>query len=279
MLLRILPGDPAIRIAGIDASKEGVHLLQKKLGVSRSIWSQYNEWIYNVLLYFDWGKSLFSGEEVKSLIKERLPYSLVLTFVSWICSIIFSFFLVLLTYFYRKTMVAVEVYEVLLHSTPRVLIALSISYVLSIHWHIVPLWGSVKDSLIIPIITLALSNAAILARMLRLTVEEELHAPYVRTARAFGAGHSVILLKHVLPNVAIPFLSLAGIQLGYLLGGSIILEQIFSVPGLGQLLVTAVFNGDYPIIQAVVVILSLMFFTTVTIVRLISHILYTLART
>lgn len=282
-IIHLIPGDPAAIMLGQEsASPEKLKQVRRLLGLDKPIYLQYILWVKGVL-QGDFGTSLRTGEPVLKSIAKRLPHTLELALYSLslallvlpisIISVTFS------NWFARICRVIVHFITTLGLSVPSfwmgaVLILLFSTY---LRWFPVvnfpPFFDApIKNllSFFLPCLTLALPEAAAIARMTRSSISEVQREDYVTTARSKGLRESAVVFKHMLKNAMIPIITLIGVRIGYLLGGTIIIEQVFAIPGIGRLSVEAIFNRDYPKFQAVVLLLTVSF----VLINLIVDLLY-----
>jgi peptide/nickel transport system permease protein len=267
-IVRLVPGDPAIAILGLRASPESVAALREELRLDDPIWVQYVTWLGNVL-QGDLGVDYHSHEPIREQLVTRLPVTLEMALLAMLMSVVLAIPLGVLAAVKRGPAdVASSVLGLVGISIPDfwlgVLLILLVSLVLG--WlpssGYVPLresvWGNISH-LLLPSFTLALGLAAVLTRTTRAAVLDVLHRPYVQTARAKGLAERAVVAGHVFRNAAIPIVTVLGLQLGYILGGAIVIEQIFSLPGVGRLTLNAVLNRNYPVIQGAVLLVTFLF--------------------
>lgn len=275
VVVRIIPGDPAAIVAGMDASAERVLEIRERMGTNRPLFEQYTEWIASVLRG-DFGRSLIQNRPVADMIGERLPLTLALAGSAFILTIAVSIPLGLRAAMkYRG--VSDRVLDVFSHvglAVPDFWAGIILLLVFSVYVQVFPLFGAdTAAHFVLPSVALALSRAALLSRVVRGSVRAELRSGYVEGIRARGVSGGRLLWRHVLPNALLPVISVAAVQLGYLLGGVIIIEQVFSMPGLGRLILTAVFQRDFPVVQAGVMLVAIGF----SLINFLADTLYVLA--
>ncbi|WP_298721884.1 ABC transporter permease [uncultured Ferrovibrio sp.] len=280
LVLEILPGDPALLVLGIDATDEQLAVFRQQYGLDRPILERYTDWIGN-LLVGDFGISYAYKTPVWQMIADRLPLTYPLTLMAMLLTILLA--------------LGLGVFAAARHNKPADVIVMGISqlgisipnfwfglllillFAVNLGWLSAggfPGWadglGPGLQSLILPSIALAAVQAAILARITRSSVLEVLREDFVRTARAKGLSRHAVLWRHVLRNALIPVVTMIGLQFGNLLAGAIVVEQVFSLPGLGRLIFQAINNRDIEVVKAAVVLLA---FTVVT-VNFIVDVLY-----
>ena len=261
LVIRVIPGDPAHVIAGIDASESDIQAIRAKLGTDKPILSQYVEWLWQILR-FDFGNSMISGQPVTQLVLQRFPLTLSLALLGIVISVIIAIPLGVLSAVKRWSFwdYLGMVFSQIGMAIPSFWLGILLLLLLAVKVKIFPLFGSGTFAhLILPSISLGIARAAILLRLTRASMVEELSKEYVVTARAKGLTERMVNYKHALKNALLPVITIAGIQLGYMLGGAIIIEQVFSLPGLGRLFLFGVYQRDFPLIQGGVVFVAFIF--------------------
>ena len=261
LVIRVIPGDPALTIAGVDATESDIAAIRAKLGTDRPIFNQYGRWLWDVFR-FDFGDSMISGRPVADLVLERFPLTLSLAAGGILVSIFIAIplgvisavkrwsFWDYLGMFFSQAGMAI----------PSFWLGILLLMLLSIKYRVFPLFGSGSlKHLVLPALSLGIARAAVLLRLTRASMVEELSKEYVVTAHAKGLTERMVNYKHALKNALLPVITIAGIQLGYMLGGAIIIEQVFSLPGLGRLFLFAVYQRDFPLIQGGVVFVAFVF--------------------
>jgi peptide/nickel transport system permease protein len=262
LVLRIIPGDPAQIILGIDTPGDTLRQLQAELGTDRPLVIQYGAWLGSVLRG-ELGISIRHKRPVLDLIIERLPVTLSLTGMALLVALVIGLPLGVLAATRRNTVAdyGALLFTQLGQAVPSFWLGIMmiVAFALKVRWF--PSGGYVgwteapleaARHLLMPAIALGLVLAATIARIGRAAMLEVLQEDFVRTARAKGLPESRVIYLHTLWNALIPTVTVIGLQLGTLLGGAIIVEQIFSLPGLGRLVLFAVFNRDWPLIQGLV---------------------------
>jgi peptide/nickel transport system permease protein len=262
-LLRSIPGDPALLMLGDSASDTELTELRRHLGLDLILPLQFGKWLIQVLSG-DLGYSITNGEPVLALIVERFQVTFVIVVTAVSLAICISIPAGLIaTWKQNKGLdIAIVVIATLLLSVPAFWLGLILLLIFGMQLAWLPVVGYVALSddfyqglryVLLPIITLAMVETGVLIRMVRSSSIEVLRLEYVAHARAKGAGELRVLLRHVLPNSFAPVLTMIGLILGHLLGGAAVLETVFTLPGLGRLLVDAIFSRDYPVIQGVLI--------------------------
>lgn len=262
LVMQVLPGDPAIVILGNNASKEALQSLRTRLGLNRPLWSRYLDYIKGVFTG-DLGRSLVNNQPVASQIINAFPFTASLAVGGGILGVVIG--LPLGTISALRSNTWIDFFSRLFAlggiSFPAFYlgILLLMFFGLQMNWFPI-LSGSHLDlqHLALPIISLSLIQAATVARMTRSSMLEVLGKDYVRTARAKGLSGSVVTLKHVLRNSLIPVVTVIGLNIGVLLGGAILTETVFNIAGMGKLLVGAIHQRDYPVIQGGLLVFSVL---------------------
>jgi len=266
MLLRLTTGDPAAIIAGDNATSQDVAAIRTKLGLDRPIAQQFIIWIGNVLRG-DFGESFFFKKQVADLIVERFEPTLALATCTLVLAVSTAVPVGVLAAWRRGTWIdrAVMGLSVLGFSVPVFVIGYVLIYLVAIQLGWLPVQGYQRlaegfpgfiERLILPSVTLAIIYIALIARITRASVLEVLNADHVRTARAKGLGEFPVLLRHVLRNAAVPIVTVIGLGIALLIGGVVVTESVYAIPGLGRLTVDAVLARDYPTVQAVILLFS-----------------------
>lgn len=282
LLLHLTPGDPAAVIAGNYAMPEDIERIREKLGLDDPIHVQFATWLGDVLRG-DLGKSVFSDVPVTTLIGQRLEPTLALALASMIIAILMAVPIGILAAWKAGTWIdsAVMLFAVLGFSVPVFVIGYALIYAFSIQFALFPVQGYTPiseglgpflRSITLPSIGLGLIYAALIARISRASVLEVLSQDYIRTASAKGLDSQQVLTRHVLKNAAVPIVTVVGIGIALLIGGVVVTESVFNIPGLGRLVVEAVLHRDYPVIQAII----LMFSAAYVLINLLVDISYTL---
>ncbi len=260
-MIRVIPGDPALVIAGIDASQSDIDAIRVKLGTDRPILVQYTTWIWNVIR-FDFGRSMISGQPVILLILERFPLTLSLALLGIVISMVIAIPLGVVSAVKRWSIwdYGGMIFSQIGMALPSFWLGILLLLLFSVKFKIFPLFGSgTVMHLILPAISLGIARAAVLLRLTRASMAEELSKEYVIAARSKGLTERRVNYKHALKNALLPVITIGGIQFGYMLGGAIIIEQVFSLPGLGRLFLFGVYQRDFPLIQGGVVFVALVF--------------------
>ncbi len=272
LFVHMLPGDPARLAAGPEANEETVELVRKDLGLDRPMPEQFVRFITGVV-QGDFGKSIRTKRPVAEEIAERFGPTLWLTIAAMGWSVIFGLIIGILSAVWRNKApdrigMTLAVSGI---SFPAFALGMVLMEIFSVQLGWLPTVGADSwQHYILPSITLGAAVAAVMARFTRSAFVDILKDDYIRTARAKGVNESSVVLRHGLRNALIPVVTMMGLQFGFLLGGSIVVEKVFNWPGMGRLLVDAVEMRDYPIIQASVLLFSLEFI----LINLIVDVLY-----
>lgn len=278
-LLRLLPGDPATAMLGDRATDEAIVRMNHHLGLDRPIYVQYAYFLRN-LATLDLGQSIKFGVPVSSLLFGRLQVSLSVVAVTLLLCCLISIPIGILAALKKDSLI-----DNLVRSTFTVLMLMPSFWVgilliifFGVRLHLFPVSGygtSFFDHLhhlFLPALTISLAISPILIRTLRSSILDALNADYVKTARAKGLRESTVVTTHVLRNALIPSMTLLGLSIGGLMGGTVILEKVFSLPGAGALLIDSIGARDYPVVQAA----TMIFATLVILVNLATDVLYSI---
>ncbi len=268
LVVQVVPGDPAQLILGTEAPPEALAGLRAQLGLDRPLPLQYLSWLGGALRG-NLGVSLRHGRPVAALIAERLPVTLSLATLSLAMAVLLAVPLGVLAAVRQHTALdyGVLVFAQAGLALPSFWIGILLILLFALSWRWLPSGGYVPwgenplqalRSLAMPVLALGLPVAGVLARLVRASMLEELARDHIRTARAKGLSEAQIIARHALRNALIPTVTLLGLQLSFLLGGSIVIENVFSLPGLGRLVLSAINNRDIPLIQGLVLFIAAM---------------------
>jgi glutathione transport system permease protein len=272
MLVHLLPGDPARLAAGQDATPETVELVRKDLGLDKPLPQQFLRFV-NGVVHWDFGLSLRTKRPVATEIGERFMPTFWLTAWSMVWSVLFGMAIGIVSAVWRnrwpdRVGMTLAVSGI---SFPAFALGMVLMQIFAVELNWLPTVGNdTWRNYILPSITLGAAVAAIMARFTRSSFVDILGEDFIRTARAKGLDERRVVIKHGLRNALIPVVTMMGLQFGFLLGGSIVVEKVFNWPGLGRLLVDAVDMRDYPVLQALVLLFSLEFI----LINLIVDVLY-----
>jgi peptide/nickel transport system permease protein len=269
LMMRVIPGDPVANMMGEAYSEADAQRLRRELGLHQPILLQYCKWL-GLLVQGDWGRSMFTNRPVLSEVLYRLPVSLELIVLSTLLSLLIALPAGIIAAIrpntwkdYSAMMVAmagVSIPEFFLAVLLFLLFGLALGW-LPVSGYI-PVTQHLGDNvrhMILPTIALGFPRAALLTRLIRASLLEILKMEYVTAARAKGLGERLIILKHALRNALIPTVTVAGLQIGFLIGGAIVVETVFAVPGIGSFGIDAIIKRDYPQVQAFVLVGALIF--------------------
>ncbi|QPC44160.1 ABC transporter permease [Kaustia mangrovi] len=269
LMLRLSPGDPASVIAGDYATAEDIARIREQLGLNDPIPQQFLTWI-GVLLQGDLGTSIFTNLPVTTLIAQRIEPTLMLSLTTIVFSVLVAVPLGAVAAWKSGSLIDrfVMLFSVAGFSVPVFVLGYVLIYVISMKLNLLPVQGyrSPADGLgpffahiALPTMTLSVIFIALIARMTRASVIEVLQEDYVRTARAKGQNEFTILIRHALANAAVPIVTVIGIGIALLIGGVVVTESVYNIPGLGRLVLDAVLARDYPIIQGLILFFSFVY--------------------
>ncbi len=277
----LLPGDPAAVLAGEDRSPETIAAIRERFGLDQPIPVQYVRWITNAF-QGDLGMSMRFNQPVVSLVLSKLPVTFQLATMALVIAILMGVTAGIVAAVYAGTAIdqTLTVFSVFGFSIPNFWLGILLIMVVSVQWGLLPASGYVSPfvdpwesfrTMLMPAFVLGSQLAAVLMRHTRSAMIEALNTDYVRTALAKGMPRRRIIFKHALRNAMVPVVTLGALEFGQLLGGSVLTEYVFSVPGIGKLLVDSVYNRDYPVVQAVVLCSGAIYIT----LNLLADIAYT----
>jgi peptide/nickel transport system permease protein len=281
-LLYITPGDPAAIIAGDTATPQDIERIRQSLGLDQPFLVRFADWGWGVI-HGDFGRSIFANLPVSTMILQRLEPTLSLMAVTIVISIILAVPIGVISAWKAGTLIdrGTMAVAVIAFSVPVFVVGYLLAYIFSLKLGWLPVQGYAPirqgvwpwlQRLILPAFTLGTVYIALIARIARAATLEVLEQDYVRTARAKGLSTTEILFIHVLKNAAVPIVTVVGIGIALLIGGAVITESVFAIPGLGRLTVDAILRRDYPVTQGVVLVFSFSY----VIINLIVDISYTL---
>ena len=260
-MLLYLSGDPALAIAGEGARQADIDMVRKTYGFDRPIIVQFGDWLLKIV-QGDLGQSIYFKTDVGKLIFTKLETTLLLAISALVFALIISVPLGVLAAIYKNSWIdrlclAVAVVG---QAMPNFFFALILIMLFSITWRILPVSGSgTWEHFVMPAITLGYYAAPAFMRLIRAGMIEVLSADYIRTARAKGLPTRTVIFKHALRNAIVPVVALAAVQLGFLLGGSVVIETIFALDGLGYLAYQSITHKDFPVTQVIVLLLSVIY--------------------
>lgn len=272
LFVHFIPGDPARLVAGKDASTQEVEIIRTELGLDKPMVVQYVDYMKN-LLTGNLGNSLKTGMPVTSMFAPRIMPSIYLTLLSMAWAIVFGLVLGILSAIFKGKWIdhIVTIIAVSGISVPGFWLGLMLIQVFSVSLGWLPTSGAGSfASYILPSITLGAGIMSMLARFTRSSLLETMQSDYIRTGRAKGLKETLVIGRHAMKNSLIPVITIAGLQFGFLLGGSVVVETVFGFPGMGRLLIDSISFRDYPVIQAELLLFAFQFIM----VNLIVDILY-----
>ena len=265
-LLYLSPGDPAAIIAGDTATVDDIVRIRAKLGLDQPVYIQFGGWVWR-LLQGDLGISIFTNLPVSKLVEQRLEPTVALTITTLIVSVLAAIPMGVLAAWKAGSWIdrLVMVFAVLGFSVPVFVLAYMLIFVFAIWADLLPVQGYVSitagfwpflSHIILPSTALGMVFAALIARITRASMLDVLAQDYIRTAQAKGLSSEKVLIGHALKNAAVPIVTIIGIGVALLIGGVVVTETVFAIPGLGRLTVDAILRRDYPIIQGIILIFS-----------------------
>ncbi len=282
LLLRLAPGDPAAVLAGDNASPEQIARLRVMLGLDDALPIQFLRW-FGQVLQGNLGVSVYSNEPVLSLIGQRAEATLSITFTTLLIAVPLAVTMGVVAAHRAGTWVdrALMLFAVAGFSLPAFVVGYLLVYVFALQLQVMPVQGYVPIAedvgrwawhLVLPAVTLGLIYTALIARITRATMIEILSEDFIRTARAKGLPMTRILLRHALRNAGVPIVTVIGIGIALLIGGVVVTETVFNIPGIGRLVVDAIARRDYPVIQGVILVCSAIY----VLLNLLTDLSYTL---
>jgi peptide/nickel transport system permease protein len=265
-LIHLAPGDPAAIIAGDNVTAKQIAEIRERLGLEEPLWKQFALWVGN-LAKGDLGTSIFSRKSVTELIVQRAEPTIALTATTLVVAITLAITAGVLAAWKAGTWIdrGVMIFAVMGYSVPVFVVGYGLVYVFSMQLKWLPVQGyaPIADGLvpfirhlILPSVALGLAYVALIARITRTSMLEVLSEDYIRTADAKGVATRPKLMRHALKNAAVPIATVIGIGVALLIGGVVITETVFNIPGIGRLTVDAILKRDYPIIQGIILIFS-----------------------
>ncbi|QBI53015.1 nickel ABC transporter permease [Streptomonospora litoralis] len=271
-VVRLVPGDPATIILGSDATSEEIAEVRRDLGLEDALSVQYGRFLMQILR-LDFGDSFRSGTDAFAMVMERIGATAALAASAMLVALVLSFVLGVAAALRPRGVVdrVISTISLVGQSTPNFWVGIILILLFARQFEILPSAGnSTPAHLVLPSITLALPFTSILARLVRSGLLEVLGEGYIQTARAKGLREYAVLSRHAIRNMLLPVITVAGLQFGELLGGTVVVEEVFAWPGLGRLLVDAIENRDYTVIQAAVTFIAAIF----VLVNLVVDVLY-----
>ncbi len=281
-LLYIAPGDPAAVIAGDQASPADVERIRQGLGLDRPFLVQFGTWVWQIL-HGNLGTSIFTNMPVASMIAQRIEPTFSLMAITLVLTILVAVPLGVVAAWKAGSWVdrTIMAFAVFAFSLPVFVVGYVLAFVFALHFEWLPVQGYTPlaaglwpwlQNLILPALALGSVYIALIARITRASMLEVLQQDYVRTARAKGLDTRNILFVHALKNAAVPIVTVIGIGIALLIGGAVVTESVFAIPGLGRLTIDAILRRDYPVIQGIVLLFSFLY----VLVNLLVDVTYTL---
>ncbi len=285
LLLRVIPGDPAlVKLAGetgdANFTSSELHDLRHKLGTDQPLYAQYGAWVWG-MLHLDFGESMFFEEPVANDIAQKLPITLELTVLAMVFATVLAVPLGLISAIRQDSVAdyAARVISIAGVALPNFWVGILIVYFLVFFFGWMPplgyatLWDDPLTNLqqfFFPALALGFYQMAFTARVTRSSMLEVYREDYTRTARGKGLAERVVILRHALKNALLPVVTISGYQFGRLLAGTVVIENIFMIPGMGKLLLDSVFHRDYTEVQAIVMVITV----TVLLLNLVLDVVY-----
>ena len=271
LIVHVIPGDPAVIAAGLESSPEVIERIRSELGLDLPMHQQFWRFLSHAL-QGDLGESIRTGRPVAQEIAERFPYTLRIALGGIVLATLLGLVVGVTAAVYHNRLWdnLIMVLTLVAVSTPSYWLALMLMLVFSLGLGLVPSIGvGTPMHYVLPIVTLGTQSAGQIARMTRSTMLEVLRQEYIRTARAKGLVERSVIYKHALRNTLIPIVSLIGLRFGGLLAGTVLVESVFAVPGMGRMIVEAVLNRDFPMIQGAVLVVATVYVLTNLMVDLV----------
>jgi peptide/nickel transport system permease protein len=256
-----LSGDPAVLMLPPEASEEQVAAIREEYGFNDPFLVQYGRFMENAL-HGDFGKSIRYNQPAMELVIERLPATLQLSVTSILLAVVFAIPLGIISATKRNSLAdySASLLSILGQSIPNYWLGFMLVYFFAVELGWLPTSGGPGlKYVILPAFTIAFAIMALISRMTRSSMLQVLHEDYIRTARAKGQSERKVIIVHALRNALLPIVTIVGLQFGYILGGAVVIETIFAWPGLGLLTIQAIYNRDYPVVQASVLFLTVSF--------------------
>lgn len=279
-VMHSMPGDPVLMFLGPDASKEQITFYTEKFGLNESLPKQYFIWISNVL-QGDFGQSIAYRQDIGPFIFERIKVTLTIALPAFVFATVAGVLLGIIAAVKRGTFIdsTITVLANIGMATPTFWLSILCVYVFSLKLGWLPVQGFTFPTedfalairrMIMPVTILSLGPLASFARQTRSAMLEVIRQDYIRTARSKGMNERIVIYKHALRNALIPIITLMGMQLGLMIGGSVLIEQVYVIPGMGNMIITAILNKDYLLVQSAVFVIA----TTVSLCNLLVDIAY-----
>lgn len=270
LILHLTPGNPALAVAGPDAPPEVVREVERALGLDQPLYVQYARYLARIARG-DFGRSIRSREPVLGRLRDTFPVTLALALIGVVFTTAVSLPMGILAAYHRNTPLDVATILIVLTGSamPVFAVGLILLWIFGVTLRWFPISGyaplttlSGWRHMVLPAITVSSGTVALLARLTRSSMLETLHQGYVQTARAKGLRELLVVLRHAFRNALLPVITVIGLQFGILLSGAVVTESIFSLPGMGRLLVQAILGRDFPVVQGAVLLAAVTFVLT-----------------
>lgn len=282
LAFQVIPGDPTTKLLGTEATPEAVAELRAELGLDQNVLVRYWNWLSG-FVRGDMGESYSYHMPVRDMLADRLPVTFLLTILSFLLTVVLSIPLGILAGSARSKVmdVLITAFDQIVMSVPPFFIGILATFLFGTLLRVfVPgdfvsytvSWSACLGYLVLPAFSIAIPRIAMTVKMLRSSIQGQLESDYVRTARSRGNARAAILTRHVLKNALIPVITFLAVSAAEIMTGSIIIEQVFTIPGVSRLLLASIANRDFPVVQAIVVILA----AWIVIVNFIADLLYQL---
>ncbi|MCR5673535.1 MAG: ABC transporter permease [Lachnospiraceae bacterium] len=279
----LIPGDAATARLGINATPEALERLREEMGLTRPFFVRYFSWLGS-FFFGDMGTSYSYGVSVRSMLADKLPITLTLTLMSFVMVIVLSIPIGVLTSKYEDRIAAkaADAAGQLTMSIPPFFLGIIITYIFGMILHMFTPGGFVSYDvnfakflgyLVFPALAIALPKAAMSTKLLKTSILSERKLDYVRTAYSRGNSTMDVMYKHVLKNAMIPVITFLGMTLADIVAGSLVIEQVFSIPGYGRLLISSISNRDYPVVQSIIAIIAMIVIVINLLVDILYHVL------
>lgn len=272
LIMHLSPGDPARILLGVDAPHADIEAVRKAMGLDRPIHVQYFRWLSKIVVG-DFGRSIQSREPVIEMIRARLPATLELTAVAMVFSLLIALpaGIISATKQYSVFDYTSMIGALFWVSMPGFWFGLMLMLLFGLHLGWLPIFGRGGiEHLILPAVTLGAPQAALIARLARSSMLDVIRQDYIKTARAKGLREGIVVVKHALKNALIPVTTIIALRVPILFGGAVVTETIFAWPGMGRLIVRAIFQRDFPVVQGTVLIIAMI----VMLANLLADIVY-----
>ncbi len=268
VMMRMLPGDPALIALGESASAAEIQAFRERLGLNDPIVVQYWRWITHIITRWDFGQSVLNEQDVSAIIRQRLPNTIMIGLPSIVIGVLLGLPIGIATAIRRGTWIdkALTLLVTTFLGTPRFLIAIFGVLILALKFRLIPLqgytapwvdFGAYLHKAVWPVFVNSIYVIAIVARNTHTNLLDVLHQDFIRSARANGLSERRVIFNHALKNVLIPVTTIIGLEMPQIVGGAVVIETIFNIPGIGQLILKGVTGRDYLVVQAAVLTIAI----------------------